>query len=85
MIATHEEAVIAFTTDREELIKESRQNELYGEQIIQIIKTKCPSILGKNLKALPHLHSLSMLNKIYKRSPTSTWPDFAIRISVYSV
>lgn len=47
MIATHEEAVIAFTTDREELIKESRQNELYGEQIIQIIKSKCPSILGK--------------------------------------
>ena len=46
MIATHEEAVIAFTTDREELIKESRQNELYGEQIIQVIKTKCPSILG---------------------------------------
>ena len=55
MIATHEEAVIAFTTDREELIKESRQNELYGEQIIQVIKAKCPSILGESLRLLAFL------------------------------
>ena len=49
MIATHEQAVIAFTTDREELIKESRQNESDGEEIITVIKTKCPSILGAGL------------------------------------
>jgi hypothetical protein len=47
MIKTHEEAVINFTADREELIRESRQNEAYGEEIMTIIKSKCPSILGK--------------------------------------
>lgn len=50
MIKTHEEAVINFTADREELIRESRQNEAYGEEIMTIIKSKCPSILGTDNK-----------------------------------
>ena len=50
MIKTHEEAVINFTADREELIRESRQNEAYGEEMMTIIKSKCPSILGTDNK-----------------------------------
>ena len=56
MIKTHEEAVINFTADREELIRESRQNEAYGEEIMTIIKSKCPSILGTDNKIF-HLNS----------------------------
>ena len=46
MIKKQEKAIIDFTSDREELIKESRQNELFGDEIIKIIRLKCPSILG---------------------------------------
>ena len=46
MIKKQEAAIINFTSDREDLIKESRQNELFGEDIIKIIRLKCPSILG---------------------------------------
>ena len=56
MIKTHEEAVINFTADREELIRESRQNEAYGEEIMTIIKSKCPSILGTDNNIF-HLNS----------------------------
>jgi hypothetical protein len=47
MIKKQEKAIIDFTSDREELIKESRQNELFGDEIIKIIRLKCPSILGR--------------------------------------
>lgn len=87
MIATHEEAVIAFTTDREELIKESRQNELYGEQIIQIIKSKCPSILGKCtaplLNILAHLRLFRQIAALCRGHPVQLQANCAINRAYY--
>ena len=94
MIKTHEEAVINFTADREELIRESRQNEAYGEEIMTIIKSKCPSILGTDNNIF-HLNSkienifyLIVRHKRYDDEVHSAWHPapglwYLIGISLY--